>query len=95
MRQLKHLGDRELVFADPSDAVLGIGFSTDEAKEVDREQWGANVFGKSLDAVWDLVKATGNTADATEKPERKEAASGYVPFDTSIFDRGGRLSIHW
>jgi hypothetical protein len=91
LKRLKKLGSRELVFADPSDAVLGIGFNAAEAEEVDREQWGANVFGKSLDAVRDQVKA--KRANATKKPVK--AAPRYADFDTSIFDTGGRMCINW
>ena len=92
LRQLKNLKKRELVFADPSDAVLGIGFGVDEAEEVDRDQWGANVFGKSFEAVRDIVGATSKTATATKKRKKTQP---YDPFDTSIFDEGGRMSIHW
>ncbi|KAH7382212.1 hypothetical protein BKA66DRAFT_570507 [Pyrenochaeta sp. MPI-SDFR-AT-0127] len=95
LRRLKNLGDRELVFADPSDATLGIGFSVAEAKEVDKVQWGANVFGKSLDTVRNLVKVTGKTANATKTRKRAQAASDHRPSDTSIFDQGGRLSVNW
>lgn len=95
LKRLKKLGDRELVFADPADDVLGIGFSIADAEEVDREQWGANVFGKSLDAVRTLAKAPGKTAKATAKPKKKQTAPGHGPPDTSIFDVGGRLSIYW
>ncbi|KAF2446695.1 hypothetical protein P171DRAFT_519071 [Karstenula rhodostoma CBS 690.94] len=83
LRQLKNLGERELVFADPSDAVLGIGLSATEATEVDRAQWGANVSGKSIEA----IRAT--------KACKDQKASDHRGFDTSIFDVGGRLSIHW
>tara|TARA_R110002003_G_scaffold236_3_gene17121 strand:- start:3875 stop:4264 length:390 start_codon:yes stop_codon:yes gene_type:complete len=93
LKRLKKLGSRELVFADPSDAVLGIGFNAAEAEEVDREQWGANVFGKSLDAVRETVKAQGKKANATKKPVK--AAPRYADFDTSIFDTGGRMCINW
>jgi hypothetical protein len=95
LRRLKKLGKRELVFADPSDAVLGIGFNATEAEEVDREQWGANVFGKSLDAVREQEKVKGKKANATKKPVSRRAAPGYGDFDTSIFDIGGRMSINW
>ena len=95
LRRLKKLGNRELVFADPSDAVLGIGFNAAQAEEVDREQWGANVFGKSLDAVREQVKAKGKKANATKKPMSTQAAPGYGDLDTSIFDVGGRMSINW
>ncbi|KAF2026062.1 DUF1768-domain-containing protein, partial [Setomelanomma holmii] len=67
LRRLKKLGNRELVFADPSDAILGIGFNAAEAEEVGREQWGANVFGKSLDAIREQTKAKGKRANATKK----------------------------
>jgi hypothetical protein len=56
LNRLKELGKRELIFADPLDAVLGIGINAADAEEVDRAQWGANVFGKSLDAVRDHVE---------------------------------------
>jgi predicted NAD-dependent protein-ADP-ribosyltransferase YbiA (DUF1768 family) len=48
-KQLEALGSREIVFADPSDAFLGIGFGVDEADEVCRSKWGANVFGKAVE----------------------------------------------
>jgi hypothetical protein len=95
LRQLKALGDRELVFADPSDAILGIGFSVIEAKEVDRAQWGANVFGKSLDAVRTLVKTTDKKTTAKKKHKRTQTASNRGDLDTSIFDVGGRMSVNW
>jgi hypothetical protein len=95
LRQLKALGNRELVFADPSDAILGIGFSAAEAKEVDRVEWGANVFGKSLDAVRTLVKTTNKTTNAKKKQKRTQASSGRGDLDTSIFDVGGRMSVNW
>lgn len=88
LKRLKKLGNRELVFADPADDVLGIGFSIADAEKVDREQWGANVFGKSLEAVRTLAKAPG-------KPKKTQTARGHNPFDTSIFDVGGRLSVNW
>lgn len=37
LSRLKKLGTRELVFADPSDSILGIGFSVQEADEASRE----------------------------------------------------------
>lgn len=89
LRRLKNLGDQELVFADPSDAILGIGFSAAEAKAADRVQWGANAFGKSLDAVRNLVEVTGKTANATKKRKRTQAAAPHGPSDTSMFDIGG------
>lgn len=92
MNQFKKLGSRELVLAEPSDTVLGIGFSIDEAKDTDREQWGANVFGKSFDAVRNLVTETSRT---TNRTKNRKKAKPYDPFDTSIFDVGGRMSIHW
>jgi predicted NAD-dependent protein-ADP-ribosyltransferase YbiA (DUF1768 family) len=95
LRQLKVLGNRELVFADPSDAILGIGFSASEAKEVDRAEWGANVFGKSLDAVRTLVKTTDKTMSAKKKQKHTQASSGRGDLDTPIFDVGGRMSVNW
>jgi hypothetical protein len=83
-----------MVFADPADDVLGIGFSISDAEGVDRNQWGANVFGKSLDVVRTLAKAPGNRARATAKL-KKNTAAGNGSFDTSIFDVGGRLSVYW
>lgn len=88
LRRLRNLEDRELVFADPSDAILGIGYSIAEAEEMGREQWGANIFGKSLDAVRTITKATVN-------PDRDVAAVSQGLFNTSIFDLGGRLSVNW
>jgi hypothetical protein len=95
LRQLKALGNRELVFADPSDAILGIGFSVTDAKEADRAEWGANVFGKSLDAVRTLVKTTNKNMNANKKHKRSQAASSGGDLDTSIFDVGGRMSVNW
>lgn len=92
LHQFKKLKNRELVFADPSDAVLGIGLSIDEAKEMNREQWGANVFGKSFDAVRDYVMETSKPANTTKK---RKKAKPYQPFDTSVFDVGGKASIWW
>ena len=92
LNQFKKLKNRELVFADPSDAVLGIGLSIDEAKEMDREQWGTNVFGKSFDAVRNLMTETSKTTNMTKK---RKKAKPYDPFDSSIFDVGGRMSIYW
>ncbi|KAH3982013.1 hypothetical protein HBH98_014120 [Parastagonospora nodorum] len=48
-KQLEALGRRETVFADPSDAFLGIGFGVDDAEDVCRSKWGANVFGKAVE----------------------------------------------
>lgn len=83
-----------MVFADAEDDFLGIGFSEADAQEVDRGQWGDNVFGKSLDAVRKIGKATGMTADKTKK-RKTQTTKGYTPFDTSVFDIGGRMSINW
>ena len=83
------------MFADAEDDVLGIGFSEAEAQEVDRGQWEDNVFGKSLDAVRKIGKARGMTADKTKKRGRGQTTTGYTPFDTSVFDIGGRMSINW
>jgi hypothetical protein len=103
LKRLKKLGKRELVFADPSDAVLGIGFGLAEAEEVDREQWGVNVFGKSLDAVREQVEAKRYKARATKKKKKKKKKNLFVTqamprdrcFDASVFDVGGRMSIWW
>ncbi|KAH7087889.1 hypothetical protein FB567DRAFT_357023 [Paraphoma chrysanthemicola] len=95
LKRLKKLGNRELVFADPSDAVLGIGFNAADAEEVGREQWGANVFGKALDAVREQAKAKGKKANATRKQTSSQAAPRHGDLDTSIFDVGGRMSINW
>lgn len=48
-KQLDALGGREPVYADPSDAFLGIGFGVDEADDVCRSKWGANIFGKAVE----------------------------------------------
>ena len=48
-KQLEALGRRETVFADPSDAFLGIGFGVDDAEDVCRSKCGANVFGKAVE----------------------------------------------
>jgi hypothetical protein len=94
LKRFKKLGKRELVFADPSDAVLGIGVASEEA---DREQWGVNVFGKSLDAVREQVEAKRYKARATTK--KKVFTTQAVPrdrcLDASVFDVGGRMSIWW
>ena len=92
LNQFKKLKNRELIFADPSDAVLGIGLSIDEAKEMNREQWGANVFGKSFDAVRNHVKETSRTTKMTKK---QKTTQPYDSFDSSIFDVGGRMSVYW
>jgi len=47
--QLDALGGRELVYADPFDAFLGVGFGVGEAGDVCRSNWGANVFGKAVE----------------------------------------------
>ncbi|KAK7189063.1 hypothetical protein DPSP01_010352 [Paraphaeosphaeria sporulosa] len=83
LRQLKKLATRELVFADPADSDLGIGFSAAEATEVGHAQWGANVFGKAIDEV------------RKTKAWKDQKASEQRVFDTSIFDVGGRLSVYW
>lgn len=80
------------MFADPSDAVLGIGYNAAEAEEIDREQWGANVFGKSIDAVREQAKAKGRKASTTK---RTQASPGHGDLDTSVFDVGGRMGINW
>ncbi|KAH8725696.1 hypothetical protein GQ44DRAFT_706950 [Phaeosphaeriaceae sp. PMI808] len=49
MRRLNNLGDRELVFADPADSLIGIGFDAAEASEVSRMKWGKNEMGNSVD----------------------------------------------
>lgn len=87
LQRLKKLGKREMIFSDPQDAILGIGFSIADAED-NREQWGANVFGKSLDAVRDITKKT-------PEPKKTHKSSGYQPFDTSVFDVGGALSVWW
>lgn len=84
LKQLNDLKNRELVYADPLDAVLGIGYSSEEAEEVGREQWGMNVFGRSLDATRASVKAAGKTTNP-----------GYRAFDLSVFDIGGSYSVNW
>lgn len=50
---------------------------------------GANIFGKSLDAVGELVNAD------IRKKKGTQTTTEYVPFDTSIFEVGGRLHINW
>ncbi|KAL5430279.1 hypothetical protein PMIN07_010139 [Paraphaeosphaeria minitans] len=83
LRQLKNLGTGELIFADPADSVLGIGFSAAEATEVGHAQWGDNVFGKAIEEV------------RNTKAWKDQKASHQRDFDTSIFDVGGRLSVYW
>ena len=56
LNRLTKLGERELVFADPSDSYFGIGFDASEAMRVEREKWGFNVTGQSLKAVVEHVK---------------------------------------
>lgn len=92
MKKLRKLGDREYVYADPADAFLGIGLSTEDARKVAREKWGENVMGKAIDAVRTLAKEM----DLWRQPERDPTwAKGYEPFDTSIYDRGGRMDVGW
>lgn len=67
LRRLKNLGTRELIFADPSDRILGIGFSVVEAEKVDRGQWGANIFGRSIEAVRDDPKTNRRKRPAQKK----------------------------
>ncbi|KAH7396137.1 hypothetical protein BKA66DRAFT_409366 [Pyrenochaeta sp. MPI-SDFR-AT-0127] len=50
-KQLLSIGEREIVLASPSDRLFGIGFGAAEAKTTSQDQWGQNLFGKSLDAV--------------------------------------------
>jgi hypothetical protein len=83
LRQLKNHGERELIFADASDAILGIGLSAAESTEAERAEWGANIFGKSFDA----VRAT--------KAWEEQGASAKRMRDLSIFDIGGALSVNW
>lgn len=88
LRSFLKLKRRLLVYADPSDSVLGIRFDAESAKVVGRDQWGANVFGKSLNAVRrhpDVVKAQ-DTGAAFLRDDY---------FDTSVFDAGGRYAVNW
>ncbi|KAJ4352533.1 uncharacterized protein N0V89_007882 [Didymosphaeria variabile] len=43
------LGTRELVYACPTDRILGIGFGPEEARSTVREQWGRNIFARGVD----------------------------------------------
>lgn len=56
LNRLIKIGERELVFADPSDSYFGIGFDATEAVRVDREKWGFNVIGLSFKEVMRHVK---------------------------------------
>ncbi|KAK7191107.1 hypothetical protein PSPO01_02416 [Paraphaeosphaeria sporulosa] len=49
LNRLANLGDRELVFADPTDLHLGIGLDASEAEKVGRKAWGKNAYGKSFE----------------------------------------------
>ncbi|KAF2118644.1 hypothetical protein BDV96DRAFT_360550 [Lophiotrema nucula] len=102
LQRLNDLGTRELVFADPSDSFLGIGYEAVEAEHVDREQWGDNMFGKSLNFVrLTMDKEQEVKVDKTKKQKTKQKKKKSTrredsePFDASIFDVGGRLSIWW
>lgn len=48
-------GERELVFASPSDRFWGIGLGAAEAEQTSREEWGQNVLGKDLMEVREKV----------------------------------------
>ena len=56
MNRLAKLGDRELVFADPTDGYLGIGLDVEEAKTADRESWGRNELGKSFERLREKIR---------------------------------------
>ncbi|KAK7191105.1 hypothetical protein DPSP01_008835 [Paraphaeosphaeria sporulosa] len=49
LNRLAKLGDRELVFADPTDPHLGIGLDASEAEKMGRKSWGKNAYGKSFE----------------------------------------------
>ncbi|KAJ4300779.1 hypothetical protein N0V90_002867 [Kalmusia sp. IMI 367209] len=75
--QVLAIGKRELVYASPSDRILGIGFAAEEAAQTDRKQWGQNYFGQGLDSA------------------RRKVVQLADPDFPSIFDRGGKLEVHW
>ncbi|KAL1592795.1 hypothetical protein SLS60_011211 [Paraconiothyrium brasiliense] len=56
LNRLAKLGDRELVFADPTDGYLGIGLDAEEAKTADRESWGRNEHGKSFERLREKIR---------------------------------------
>ena len=51
LNRIAGLGDRELVFADPTDPYLGVGLDASEAEALGRKSWGRNAFGKSYGAL--------------------------------------------
>ncbi|PVH96320.1 hypothetical protein DM02DRAFT_124923 [Periconia macrospinosa] len=51
LEKFAKLGNRELVFCDPTDPYLGVGLSASEAETVGRESWGRNDYGKSFKAL--------------------------------------------
>jgi predicted NAD-dependent protein-ADP-ribosyltransferase YbiA (DUF1768 family) len=56
LNRLAKYGDRELVFADPTDGILGIGLDASEAETLGRKSWGLNLWGKSFTKLRDKIR---------------------------------------
>lgn len=105
LERLEATGERELIDAAPRDRLWGIGFSAAAARQVDRQEWGQNLYGK---AIMEIRRDGIPKGDAVIKaalewkknprrkiPEPRPPPSSGREIDVSVFDLGGSHSIWW